>query len=435
MKEIDIIIYLPGQKEETREGSLRVPKEGKPFFIFYKPFPGQRGFQSLDLVYGVTKAGGVKYSFVNCYFIQHTNQRHKYGINELYENAWVEEATTGCYRSVTFSVSHLTLFIDQRRTSSFGDIAQDNRITIHPPFIKESHFADGCVLQMQQYTQSRYNTRGVTIADRSCFNIKGPKQLSRWKLFDLGAAAIKLFSLFTLKTPVLDKAIFFTEDDRRVELTLGSNKPPDEPGFLPVTYGDLVDQWDAIVNVFFARQQEFVKIIDLLEESLTNHTAEIAFLNATTALEVIHKSFYAPMDETEITAVKEELQQAIGLNPKQGVTQIHRHYYLLKQLLPMPAFEQRVDNLAAFANKLTNSRNYYTHYGEKKGEVWTANQLHLVNNLLQQMLRTLVLQQLKVPEESIVTLVNQSLFFFSHSYEKNKFSIHYLPPDSLSNGE
>jgi hypothetical protein len=75
------------------------------------------------------------------------------------------------------------------------------------------------------------------------------------------------------------------------------------------------------------------------------------------------------------------------------------------------------------------------HYGEKKGEVWTASQLHPVNNLLQQIVRSRVLQQLKVPEESIKKLADQSLYVFSHSYEKNKFSVHYLPPGKLSDDE
>lgn len=94
----------------------------------------------------------------------------------------------------------------------------------------------------------------------------------------------------------------------------------------------------------------------------------------------------------------------------------------------MKFIQVNIPDLASFASRLRTSRNYYTHYGEKKKQVYSANRLLWVNRTLVLLLKGILLQLLGAPEEAINKMqLNHSGIFFT-KYEDNQFSVLYTGP-------
>jgi hypothetical protein len=239
---------------------------------------------------------------------------------------------------------------------------------------------------------------------------------------------LKLLSLFTENTPKLTYLDFLLQNEITVEqITIKGKKDDDENNSL-LDYDTLEPYWGKAMGLFYQQRDKFSKVLDLLIESNSNRTAEISFLNITTALELFHKNFMEKGNSYIRDEIFKQLKQA-GLIKKDIISwdQIMRYQHLFHLTTNIQFFSNNISNPIKFIETLKDSRNYYTHYSLTKKQIWSPNKLLYINRLLRQLVKAVILKQLEIPEELINKLLNNRADIIYLDYENNDYSVNFKP--------
>jgi len=181
-----------------------------------------------------------------------------------------------------------------------------------------------------------------------------------------------------------------------------------------------------MLKIFYQSRDKFVRVLDLLIASVKNSTAEISFLNITTAFEVFHKYFMEKNNEPLRKKFFNELKADGLVQTDRGKwDQIIRYHHLFELTKDIQFFKQNFQNPRKTIALIRDSRNYYTHYSEQKDEIWTPNRLIFANKALRQLLKAVVLKELELPENLINKLLNNRAAIFYQDFENNEYSLHY----------
>jgi hypothetical protein len=239
---------------------------------------------------------------------------------------------------------------------------------------------------------------------------------------------LKFLSLFTEKIPVLrrlDLKLNDSVDINCLSVKWGSEFVENDPS---LSLDHFEEQLLDLLKCFFEHRDKFVRVIDLLNASVQNKTAEISFLNLTTGFEVYHK-YFREFKENE--TIREQLWEELNLaglvqNKTKKWEQILRYAHLFRLMDDVEFFKKNIPNPKKTIELMKDSRNYYTHYSSTTKEIWTPNRLIYSNIYLRQLLKGVLLKELGLKGKSITRLLNYRFASLFHHYEKNEFSVLYL---------
>lgn len=280
------------------------------------------------------------------------------------------------------------------------------------------------VMQIGSY---EFEAGSVAFNDVSRARLLSTEILSRLELYNATTSLTRLFMLFSHQLPKLSR-LWYTGTDKRAIALLNFFKKPIETE-ISITLRDIENNFEEMLQTFFISIDHYTKVLDLIQEALQNKTVEISFLNLTTAMEICHKYFLEKDPGNTRSSLANELIQKGTIKETNGKWEnILRYYHILKLSGNLKFIQGSIPALSSFASRLRTSRNYYTHYGEKNEQVYSANRLLWVNRTLVLLLKGTLLQLLGAPEEAINKMqMNHSGIFFT-KYEDNQFSVLYTGP-------
>lgn len=419
---IDIKFFKPDNNREAFDGVLTINGGGKNYLE--TQWTGLFNIESIPVLYGCS-VSGEKYTLVNCIFSSTSFSKTKYNITELYKGNFLPDVLEPDYKEAEARISGLTGWINENRI----ELKKDDSIATKEDFIFNCQVTENIALQVKQFAPRRYEKNEVYIGNSSLIRLTSVLPESRLTFYEYTKGFMRFLLLFTDQVPGLKSMNFTGSDGKSIEWLLrnSSDVQDDADGLLQ--YRHLGPYLDEALRIFYADLREFTKVLDLFAESIRNHTAETSFLNLTAAFEIFHKSFLQVKNEPHRTTLIAELITAGIVNNKDRNSrrwmQVVRYYDLLKSMSDVDFVKTNFANPAGTAGKITDSRNYYTHWEDAGDDVWSANELFSINNELRILLRGTVLNQLKLPPPLISKLMNNRAALFYYSYEKNKFSIHY----------
>lgn len=426
---VNIEFFEPSKPDDLRKGKLLEDEKSRNLIEFEGSWIDF--FKPIEVL--LAKAIGTKelYTLVNCVFERSEGSQIRFVINELYKGAYLSKVTVADCKGATARFSGLTEWINKSRISI--EMALPNewvRISSKKMFEKNIRIGKDMTLVLGAFCNHRTSYRQVILTNESQVSFSVDKPLSRLQVQENIFAFYKFLSLFTERIPRLIDLEFQFEDQNIVKCL--HYKPID------ISENDSLlslDQFEehlaGMLNVFYSKKEKFEKIIDLLNASIQNKTAEISFLNITTAFEVYHQSF----QESGNTALRQRLAAELneaGLMkeiPKEW-TQILRHFHLFKLVENIEFFQKNFSTPLATITRLRSSRNYYTHYNKKGKEVWSPNALLYMNMKLRQLIKGVLLIEMQMPVTLINRLLNNRAAIIVHMYEKNEYSAHYKAEDT-----
>jgi hypothetical protein len=192
--------------------------------------------------------------------------------------------------------------------------------------------------------------------------------------------------------------------------------------------------FSTIIERYHERTADWRKVFDLLNEGRQNKTREVSFLNITTALEILHRYFHGPNNNELMKEYNEVLLNEGILDKKQKTwVNVTRYYHLIESVGHLRYFRQRITKRFNLVRMMRNTRNWYTHYDDLKGRIWTPAQLIPVNNLLAALAKAAILQLLGLPDDLINKLISAEAHIFYNNYEANPYSLSYRE-DSFGKG-
>ena len=204
-------------------------------------------------------------------------------------------------------------------------------------------------------------------------------------------------------------------------------KRPSAANDVLITLDQLQSYFPDIVSRYYNEACKYSKVFDLLNESSMNKTAEISYLNITTALEVFHKTFLVQRSENLMMPYMDlMIQEKVVTKREKKWINATRYYHLLETVKDIAFFQQRVPDSILMVRKMRNSRNWYTHYDDLGGEIWTPAKLIHINHLLRGLIKAVILIELNLPCIVINKILNADAYLFFHDHEKNPYSLSYI---------
>jgi hypothetical protein len=425
---IPVEFYEPSKPEEVLQGKLYIDENGKDYLDFAGGL--KYAFVTMPIVFANSLDSDEKYTLINCFFRKSSLSLVRCIISELFKGDFLPKVTEKKYLEVAFKMTGLTDWINQSRIKAEHSFSaqEESKIFIREFFRKSFRIKPDVDLELSEFCTEKYSHGEIILKNDSEVKIISQALASRLELYQDATAFLKLLSLFTSRFPKLIQLNFCDTEGKSVEhLTIKRQKVVAENDAL-LYYDQVSEFWDEALQLFYKNRNKFVRILDLLNESVSNHTAEISFLNLTTALEVFHKYFHEDNCVSLRNQLAEELYN-IGIVEKKPTKwdQIVRYFHLITICNDINYIKQRISNVSNVISLMRDSRNYYTHYTATKNEIWTPNQLIRVNRVLRQLVRAIILKQLQMPSESINTLLFKEADVIFYDYESNEYSLYHLP--------
>ncbi|TWI85869.1 hypothetical protein IQ13_1038 [Lacibacter cauensis] len=423
---IDIEFYEPNLPNEVREGLLFIDQDGKDYFEYNGSM--KDWIKSYKVIYATAVATNEKYTFINCYFSQSSSSRCKFVINELYEGDFVSEATEKNCIEAEVRITGLTNWINHPRIKpeiTFST-SEQSKVILKEFFTRTFQISEHTQLELCEFCGENYSRNQTILQNLSFVKLKNSKPTSRLEMYHIATAFSKLLSLFSDDVPRFTYLQFsFTSKKQVISLSTKGVTEPDNNDTL-LSYDKLELYWPKILETYYSKRDKYVKVIDLLIASIKNNTAEISFLNITTAFEVFHKYFYEKENEALRKVLLSELSE-VGLvnRPTKRWEQIIRYHHLFKIIEGIDFFKQNFQNPLKTIDLIRESRNYYTHYHETEKEIWTPNRLLYANKALRQLLKGVILKELQLPDHLINKLLSNRAAVFYQDYENNEYSLHF----------
>lgn len=425
----EVTFYENNNYEIEKKGTLYFEEAGKCFIEFKGSFLD--AYKAIKLIHAEDVETKERYTLINCYFRQSNGSTYRFASNETYKGEFLGQVHEANFRQVTATISGLTNWINQPRIKpeiAFSKYASGN-VVIKEFFEKTFEISSNLKLEICEFCAENYSRNKTILQNRSYIRIIAKEPVSRLELYKNVAAFLKFLSLFTSEIPTITSLEYVLKSETTVEALEYNKQIITDEAEPPITFDKLEENWQETLTMFYADRDRYCKVIDLLIASIENTTAEISFLNITTAMEVMHKYFFESIDAKNREAMKKELLDARLIDSvKREWTQIMRYNHLFIKASEFTTAEQYFSNRLKAIETIKDSRNFYTHYSNTKKFIWTPNQLFYINRSLRQLLTGLLLRQLQIPLNLVNLHINTNSGYFYHDYERNEFSVHYIIP-------
>lgn len=431
---IDITFFEPDAPDKLSTGRLYIDENGGDYIEFEGTLPD--AFRTFKIIYAKPIKWEEKYTLMNCVFKQSKGGMYRFLINELYKGDFINKALECDCIEAEARMTGLTNWINNPRIKpeiTFST-SKESRIIIMDFFTKTFPVSNNITLELTEFCGDSYDRNETILKNLSQIKFTCKNPSSRLELYKNVVSFLQLLSLFTFDLPQLTMLNFSFSNGRTVEhLSTNKVKITDENDAL-LSYDQIEKEWPKAIAIFYAQRDKFSKILALLIASIENITAEISFLNITTAFEVFHKYFLEDGNSSMRQTLTTELIEAEVINRDSGKwDQIIRYHHLFKFTEDIEFFKQNFQNPYKTIVLIRDSRNYYTHYTPSEKQIWTPNQLLFANKALRQLLKAVILKKLEIPDSLINKLLNNRGAIFYQDYEKNKYSLHYLDRDRQDN--
>jgi hypothetical protein len=431
-KVIDIQFHLPDEPNTVFTGRMYLPNDRKCYFEFTDRNLGSQ-FTPPKSVYAIDNASGTKYTFINCYFKSYDFKAFMYGINELYQGCFLNKVVDNDCIEVKVSMTSLTDWLNNPRVMpefSFS-ATEDSKVIIKPAFSVSFPINSNTHLELIEFCNEKYSRWETVLKNKTALKFVCNPSGSRLELYKNTIAFQRLLSLFTDAFPGTIEFELLFNDGREAKMMGQRNSYVQDEVEALMRYDELSDQFPKMLTIFYGSRDKFNKVLSLYNSSVKNNTAEISFLNTTTAFEVFHKYFLeGNNDDLRKRLISDLREKGVIKDKPSRWIQIVRYYHLFEVVKSIDFFKTNFPNPLKAITLLTNSRNYYTHYSESEDEIWTPNKLIYVNRLLWALLKAVVLIQLEMPVSAINKLLNNRAAMFYHDYENNDYSINYIDPNN-----
>lgn len=425
---IEVTYFEPHTPEEIYNGKIYLDVDGKNYLQFQNDFV-KRQFERIKIAFATDIHNNEQYSLMNCSFSHTDFKSYRYHINEIYRGVHLDKVTQENCFSAEARMTYLANWINYPgfKLMISSSIQKPGSITIQKEFKPVFKVDDNISMELCAFCAESYERMSVHLNSIGYIKFSCISPISRLELYRNVSGFLKLLSIFTVTTPKLTALEFTLDSGRVVELLFPKklkNIKDDSNSLLDYITMEL--QWQAIIINFYAERNKYVKVLDLLIESLDNKTAEVSFLNITTAFEVFHKCFFEMDIEMQNKLSKELMEHKVLNKRPDGWIQIVRYFHILDRVKDFPFFKSCFTDIYDLLKMMRNSRNYYTHYSKPKIKIWTPNELLYFNRILRQLLKAVILQKVGLSDELINKLLNNCSAYFYHDYEKNEYSINYL---------
>lgn len=422
---IDIVYFEPGAEPPYDNGRLYLDIEGRNYFErkgslkdILKPF---------KIMYAMSEETGRKYTLINFQFHSAKGDTYRYIVLEVYNNEFLEAVTKENCIETEFEFSGLTEWINNSRISKtvIKDGSKVAEFAINKSVTNKFQISETLSLEFLVYGGFVYDRHTITLTDYSCARIISSKSLSRQEIYQHTEAFLKFVTLFTETLPKFTR-LWFTFDNLKTIEYLSVKKQIKPEMTILLTRDKIGKSFETMLNLFYERKQDYLRVINLLIESVRNKTPEISFLNITTAFEVFHKTFLESKDENIRLKLAEELEKAM-LVPKKPKNwdNITRYLHIFKAAGTFTFVKQFSPDIYKMIGGMRASRNYYTHYNLLSKSVWQTKELMSINIGLLQILKSVILIELNLDHDTIdrFLMSNGSLYF--NNTKENEYSLFF----------
>lgn len=425
---IEIEFYEPPLTGAVQNGRLITVEKNRNLIEMTGSWTN--AFRVIDVIYATAKHTKELYTLVNCVFSKSSDSVQQFLINELYEGGHLSKTTTENCTGATGRINGLTPWINQPRYIPHlaMQTSAEGKIIIKEFYTKEYAISEDIKLIICEFCHEYFDKVQLNLINKSFFSIESKNPISRYAIQQDVFGFTKLLSLFTEKFPKISSLEFKFLDD--VEITCLHFKEEDgkEENEPLITHNIIEEHFQHLLTNFFQHRDDYVKVIDLLNSSMQNKTAEISFLNIATGFNVFHQYFLEKNNESIRTQLVSELSNAGLIHRDSGLwDQIIRYHHLFKTVEGIDFFKNNFQNPLKTIELIKDSRNYYTHYSPTQKEIWTPNRLLYANKSLRALLKGVLLKQMGLPDFFINQLLNVRYSTLFYSYEKNEYSQNFRP--------
>lgn len=194
-------------------------------------------------------------------------------------------------------------------------------------------------------------------------------------------------------------------------------------------FQDVKDEFEQILQIWFSKRGEFESMMDLFfaVENYSGMYLNNEFLNLAQALEVYHRErfddFVIPKSDYKVR--KKAIVESVPKEHRKWLTEqlaYGNQPRLYQRLLELLKHTEKVtlklvSNSDSFARKVTDTRNFLTHFSRKSEHVIEDGELFRATQVLSYVLQTCFMLELGLPEERIVRLFERNQKFLFTSYQ------------------
>jgi hypothetical protein len=424
----DVVFFKPSTPDQTMNGRMFINLDGRNY-LDYKAESLTEMYNPLPVYYATNKLTKEEYTLINGTISQTESGIYRFEISELYRGAFLKSVLEEDMIQMQLRFSGLTNWLNKPtfKLSLSNDLHEAGNVHVLPMNVFSFPIQGDILLELSSWSREYFNSKEVSLQSLSQLRIIADAVTSRYNLFHIATAFVKLISLFVQEIPRIQQVSYSLNNGIDIDYItnkegefVDSNKPLME-------FSKLQASFESILDIFFKRENEFVKPIDLINESKKNRTAEVSFLNVTTAMEVFHKSFLSNSESNRLRLMNELMSKKIIHKTTKNWDQIIRYYHLFEIAKTIKHIQSLFPDVEKTIVSLRNSRNYYTHYSTRSNQVWTPNELVTINRNLHKLIKVAILKQLLVPDDLIIMIVADREHYIYHNYEDNEYSVKYLP--------
>lgn len=403
-------------------GTLHITNEDM-FFVLRENPNGRNSWNSIEIIYAKTANGF--YSCVECYLYKTDHYSYFYfTISELYKGDKILLANFPIYTKLVAEVHFLNFWLHPRLHEFEYKEMQVDKIRISKSKIFKYKLTDDLTIGFESYSNIKTGLGQLKLKEKSVVFIESNKNTTRQFLFNKFYSFLILYTLFLKKVPGTLKLKFGTNID--FTECLNTNKKINESPFDTLIRLSEIHNFNDVIFKYFSNSSIYNSIIQLWQVSFELIDPEIAFLHLTQSLELFHKSFHQNNENVRIE-IKNEMNllfpEIKKIKTKKWLQKmIYYHLFKISDDLelniPFPS------PCTDFINKLTNSRNYYTHYTDGI-QHWNYHELFKINQFLKLWVRCLILENLDIEKEVILKISKQKIAQQDSVIFENKYSMRF----------
>jgi hypothetical protein len=425
---IDIIFFKPSEPESIKEGRLFIDVDGKNY-IDYVADSWLEIYDPIHVYYATGIHTKEEYTIVNGVIIKTEYNIYRFEIEELYQGAFLANVLEENILHLGASFSGLTSWLNQPsfELKSFPQVDKIGQIYIHPEFETNYYIKPGILLTLNTYCGQSLSRNQIILNNYSYIRLIADPCKSRLEIFQIFQAFMRFISLFTTNITQLFHLSFSLSSGKDIKLITNKENRKTDTNQAILTFSYLNLYLDNALKLYFQNQSQFVRVIDLINESRQNHTPEISFLNITTAFEVFHQNFFQTNNnDIRIDLTNRLIQKKVIKQDNGEWQQIVRyfHYFLIAN--DIEEIQKSFPDIDKIIVLIRDSRNHYTHFPNKAKSIWTPKQLIPINRDLVKLLKVAILKKLELPNDLVNKCIKSTGQYIERNYEQNEYSVNFL---------
>lgn len=387
----DADFTLPGD-EKVYKGSI-YPNSEKKIFILNENPNGTQTWKPIKIIFAKTANG--YYTCIECYLFTTNLMQYQYVVNEMYNGYLDSKAENPQFTNLVAEIAFLTHWINPRLFNAKHFLEDDifYKIELTNGLKHSFNLSEKVMILFEEYSEISTEPYKIHLSQKCSISLISDEKLPRKILFSKFYSFLIFFTLFLRKETVTTVLQFRNENEEMSFLNV--NTPIEESPFDILIQFKEISNFQLLVSNYFKETSVYDSIIQLWKQSLTDLEPEIVFLHLTQAMELFHKSFFQNDEDIRLQIFNEVKEFNANLKSTSRWIQILRYYHLCKLTrgsevniyLPLSDYD--------FCLKMTNTRNYYTHYSDINN-IWNHAELYQINSLLRMWVRILILHKLGV---------------------------------------